>query len=225
VRANSFDHIALWVDERDSLSAFLCEVCGMHEIDRQDAFTLVGGDARRGKLTLFDAEGPREPGVLERIGVRVPDLDESVRRALARGSTPRANGGLVVEAPAGVSLELVSAPDGSADLDHVVLGVPDPDETAAALRGLGFHGRDGGVELGSRHVALRRLPARPTARPLLNHLALLVDSVDETLEEAAQQQVEVDRIVDAPNTVAAFVLGPDGIEVEYVEHKAGFALV
>jgi catechol 2,3-dioxygenase-like lactoylglutathione lyase family enzyme len=225
VRANSFDHIALWVDERDSLSAFLCEVCGMHEIDRQDAFTLVGGDARRGKLTLFDAEGPREPGVLERIGVRVPDLDESVRRALARGSTPRANGGLVVEAPAGVSLELVSAPDGSADLDHVVLGVPDPEETAAALRGLGFHGRDGGVELGSRHVALRCLPARPTARPLLNHLALLVDSVDETLEEAAQQQVEVDRIVDAPNTVAAFVLGPDGIEVEYVEHKAGFALV
>ena len=68
MRANSFDHVALWVDDRDNLSAFLCEVCGMHEIERQDTFTLVGGDARRGKLTLFDAEGPREPGVLERIG-------------------------------------------------------------------------------------------------------------------------------------------------------------
>jgi hypothetical protein len=32
----------------------------MHVIERTDRFTLVGSDARRGKLTLFDAEGPRE---------------------------------------------------------------------------------------------------------------------------------------------------------------------
>ena len=225
MRANSFDHIALWVDDRDSLSAFLCEVCDMHEIDRKDAFTLLGGDARRGKLTLFDAEGPRDQGVLQRIGVRVPDPDEAVRRALARGSAAHANGGLVVEAPAGVSLELVAAPDGTADLDHVVLGVPDPERTAAALRGLGFHGRPNGVELGSRYIELRRSELEPTEHPLLNHLAVLVDSLDETLAEAAQQALEVDRVVDAPNTVAAFAVGPDGIEVEYVEHKAGFALV
>ena len=30
----------------------------MHEIERTDRFTLVGGDARLGKLTLFDAAGP-----------------------------------------------------------------------------------------------------------------------------------------------------------------------
>ena len=30
--------------------------------DRTDAFTLVGSDARRGKLTLFASEGPREQG-------------------------------------------------------------------------------------------------------------------------------------------------------------------
>ena len=36
----------------------------MHVIERTDAFTLVGADARRGKLTLFDAEGPRDPGAL-----------------------------------------------------------------------------------------------------------------------------------------------------------------
>ena len=43
----------------------------MHEIERTDTFTLVGADARRGKLTLFDAEGPREPGALERVVLRV----------------------------------------------------------------------------------------------------------------------------------------------------------
>ena len=225
MRANSFDHVALWVDEREALADFVCGVCDMHEIDRTETFTLVGGDARRGKLTLFDAAGPREAGVLERIGVRVPDLDESVRRALTRGSAARANGGLVVDAPAGVRLALVSAPDEIADLDHVVLGVPSPGETAAALRALGFHARDGGVELEGRHIVLRRAAIRPTDRPLLNHLALLVDSLDDVLEEAEHQALEVDRVVDAPNTVAAFVVGPDGIQVEYVEHKAGFALV
>jgi len=225
VRANALDHVALWVDERESLAAFLCDVLGMHVIDRQDTFTLVGGDARRGKLTLFDAEGPRDRGVLERIGVRVADVDDSMRRALVNGSSPCANGGLVVDAPSGVSLGLVAASDGMPDLDHVVLGVPDPDATAARLAALGFHARDGGVELGSRHVALRRAAGRPTARPLLNHLAVLVDSVDATLQDAERQHVTVDRVVDAANTVAAFVVGPDGIQVEYVEHKAGFALV
>ena len=52
-------------------------------VDRTDTFTLVGGDARRGKLTLFAAEAPRERGVLERIVVRVP------RRATPRRGSAR----------------------------------------------------------------------------------------------------------------------------------------
>src|SRR5204862_1038987 len=50
----------------------------MHVIDRTDAFTLVGADARRGKLTLFAAEGPRERGALEHVALRVADLDEAL---------------------------------------------------------------------------------------------------------------------------------------------------
>ena len=46
----------------------------MHVIDRQDSFTLVGSDARHGKLTLFDADGPRERGALKHVALRV-DLD------------------------------------------------------------------------------------------------------------------------------------------------------
>jgi hypothetical protein len=30
--------------------------------------------------------------------------------------------------------------------------------------------------------------------------------------------------VEGPNTLAVFVLGPDNVSVEYVEHKPGFSL-
>src|SRR3954449_7068507 len=71
----SLDHVALWVDEREPLATFLCDHLGMHVIEQTDTFTLVGVDAKLGKLTLFDAEGPREPGALERVVLRVRDLD------------------------------------------------------------------------------------------------------------------------------------------------------
>ena len=50
----------------------------MHVIEETDTFTLVGVDAKLGKLTLFDAEGPRERGSLEHIALRVGDLDAAV---------------------------------------------------------------------------------------------------------------------------------------------------
>ena len=62
-------------------------------------------------------------------------------------------------------------------------------------------------------------------RPLLNHLALLVDSADEHIEAARAQGVEVTDIKDAANTYAGFVRGPEGIRVEFVEHKPTFSLV
>src|SRR5207247_6565431 len=61
-----------------SLAAFLCDHLGMHEIDRTGRFTLVGADARRGKITLFDAEGPRRQGALARVVLRVNDLAAAV---------------------------------------------------------------------------------------------------------------------------------------------------
>ena len=46
----------------------------MHVIEETEAFTLVGVDAQE-RLTLFDAEGPRERGSLERIALRVGSAD------------------------------------------------------------------------------------------------------------------------------------------------------
>jgi hypothetical protein len=43
--------------------------------------------------------------------------------------------------------------------------------------------------------------------------------------EAERRGMEVDDVKDAPNTFAVFLRGPDGVRVEYVEHKPGFALV
>jgi catechol 2,3-dioxygenase-like lactoylglutathione lyase family enzyme len=223
----SFDHIALWTAERDELTRLLTEGCGMHVVDRTDAFTLVGGDARRGKLTLFAAEAPRERGVLERIVVRVPRLDDT-RRVLGEiGYAVVSDGGeLVVDAPDGVTLGVVE--DGSAatpDLDHVVLTVPDPDATASALAELGLERDDDQLTVDDRHVVLREGDAHEGDRPLLNHLAFLVDSADRVEQEARSRGLDVENVVDAPNTLAVFLRGPDRIRIEYVEHKPGFSLV
>ncbi len=62
-------------------------------------------------------------------------------------------------------------------------------------------------------------------RPLLNHIALLVDSAAEVQRDAEARGVEIDDVKDAPNTLAVFLRGPSGVRIEYVEHKPGFALV
>lgn len=222
----SLDHVALWVDDRDALAGFLCAACGMHEIERTDSFTLVGGDARQGKLTLFAAEGPRERGPLERIALAVPGLAEARQ----------------LEAPAGVPLELVPGEPGARepDLSHVVLRVPDPDGTAAALSRLGMALETDPATGGPRlHVAGRHLvlvpggpgdgdpstgPGAEPERPLLNHLAFLVASADDARAQAEERGLETVRVVDAPNTLAAFVQGPDGLLLELVEHKPTFSL-
>src|SRR5215203_2107003 len=75
---SSLDHVALWVDEREPMARFLCDHLGMHVIEETDTFTLVGVDAKLGKLTLFDADGPRERGSIEHIALRVGHLDSAL---------------------------------------------------------------------------------------------------------------------------------------------------
>jgi hypothetical protein len=59
---------------------------------------------------------------------------------------------------------------------------------------------------------------------LLNHMGVLVESVDKHQAEAEELGVEIDDLVDAPNTVALFVWGPDRVKLEYIEHKPSFSL-
>ncbi len=219
------DHVALWVDDREPLAKFLCDYLGMHVIEETDTFTLVGIDAKLGKLTLFDAEGPRQRGALERVVLRVGEL-ERVLTALPFDTMRQGDGVAAFEAPAGVPLGLVEADGAEFDLDHVVLGLSDPDAAARELAALGFEPReDGCVAVGDRHVRIVRGNAADGGRPLLNHLALLVENARGIQDEAEGAGIEIDEVKDAKNTFAVFVSGPEGVRVEYVEHKPGFALV
>jgi catechol 2,3-dioxygenase-like lactoylglutathione lyase family enzyme len=204
------DHVALWTDERDALADFLIENAGMHVIDRTDAFTLVGADAKKGKITLFEADGPRDPGALDHVGLRVRD--------------PSLAGS--VSAPGGLELQFVDGRDGDEwDLHHVALRVPDPKRAAAEFVDLGFApgDNDEAVVAGDKTVFFVEGAGGNGEMPLLNHLALLVDSYKDHVENAKQRGLDYEE-VDAANTWAVFVTGPYGIRIEYVEHKPGFAL-
>jgi catechol 2,3-dioxygenase-like lactoylglutathione lyase family enzyme len=223
----ALDHVALWVVDRDPLADFLCDHAGMHVVDRTEAFTLVGSDARRGKLTLFAAEGPRDPGPLERVVLRVSDIEQALA-VLPSGLMVERHGGLATfEAPEGLGMGLVEATgtDVEYDIDHVVLRVPDPAGASEGLAALGLRREsDDRLTVGDKHVRLVPGPTAETDRPLLNHIALLVDSGQEHLDEARDRGIEIAEVRDAANTFAFFVWGPDGIQLEYVEHKPEFSL-
>jgi len=211
VSPQTLDHVALWVAERDAIADVLTARTAMRVIERTDAFTLLGADARRGKVTLFDAEGPREPGALRRIGLRVSslpagptefDAGEGLRFALVQGKT-----------------------DVDYDLDHVTLVARDPEAAAREWQRLGFEpAGDGRLQVGGAFLEVEQGDPGETERPLLNHLGVLVESVEEHVAEVEELGVEVEKIVDAPNTLALFVWGPERVKLEYIEHKPTFSL-
>jgi catechol 2,3-dioxygenase-like lactoylglutathione lyase family enzyme len=227
IAPHTLDHVALWVADRDTLAAFVCDHLGMHVIERSDEFTLVGADARKGKLTLFAADGPRDAGVLTRVVLRVSGLDAAVARLPAGLPVERSDRLARFQGPEGLGLGLTGATRGlEYDIDHVVLRVPDPGRTARRLAELGFARRDGALAVADKDVRLEGGGGGwDSPRPLLNHLALLVDSAEELRRHAEERGLEVEKVVDAENTLAVFLRGPDGILIEYVEHKPGFSLV
>jgi hypothetical protein len=78
--------------------------------------------------------------------------------------------------------------------------------------------------VGGAFVEFHRGEPGDPEKPLLNHLAVLVESADEHIAEANDLGVEIDNVVDAPNTYAVFLWGPERVRVEYVEHKPTFSL-
>jgi catechol 2,3-dioxygenase-like lactoylglutathione lyase family enzyme len=223
MQPKTLDHVAFWVADREPLVDFATRHLGMHVIDRQDNFSLIGSDARRGKLTLFDAEGPRERGALKHVALRVSDLER------ARSAAPNSADG-EVEVGEGIRIKLVEAStDVDYDLDHVALYTSDPERTAHEYTKLGFTAaepsEDGNprVEVGGAYVEFHPGDPGEPERPLLNHLAVLVDSAEEHKREAEEMGI-AESFVDAANTRAAFIWGPDRVRIEYVEHKPEFSL-
>lgn len=225
MRPKTLDHVALWVADRDQIAEFLEQRLTMHVIERTDKFTLMGTDARRGKLTLFDAEGPRERGALKHVAFRVNDLDAALRE-LEGVQVEREDGSAYFDVHEGLRLGVVQGDTAvDYDLDHVALFSESPEETATTYADFGFAPKDDTrVEIGGAFVEFHPGEPGDPEQPLLNHLAVLVDSADETLEEAKQAGIDVADVVDAPNTLAVFVWGPEHVKIEYVEQKPTFAL-
>jgi catechol 2,3-dioxygenase-like lactoylglutathione lyase family enzyme len=201
------DHVAFWVAHRDAVAAALLARLPWHEIDRQQTFTLLGADARGFKLTLFDAEGPRGLGAFSHIALRVSSgVDE-------------------FHAGEGIRIQLVKVPTKvEYDLDHIALRARDPLATAVEYERYGFRRLGTRAKAGSAWIELVRGNPTVPERPLLNHIAVLVDSTDEHVAAAEARGIEIESLVDAPNTYAAFLRGPDGVRLEYVEHKPTFSL-
>jgi catechol 2,3-dioxygenase-like lactoylglutathione lyase family enzyme len=227
MKIETLDHVALWVEDRDELADYLIKHVGMHEIERTDAFTLVGADARRGKLTLFAAEGEREAGPLSCVGLSVTNLDRALE-ALPKGLELEldADGSVTFDAPGGLRLSLVEV-NGMADYDlhHVLLRVPDPRATFSELSELGFSVEDGDLYAGQAQIRFERGGRSQPERPLLNHFGLRVESAGDHIKEAEERGLEIAEVKDAENTYAVFIWGPDRLKLEYVEHKASFSLV
>ena len=232
MRPLTLDHVALWVADRDRIADFLTGGVGMHVVDRTDDFTLVGSDARRGKLTLFADDGPRERGPLKHVALRVWDLKDALADLPGDADLERPRDGeAYFDVYEGLRLGLVEAETAvEYDLDHVALWSGDPAATAAAYVPLGFTATEPGpsgnerVEVGGAYVEFHPGDASEPERPLLNHLAMRVDSATEHIDDAKEMGVEIDKVVDAANTYAVFVWGPERVKLEYVEHKPGFAL-
>ena len=108
----------------------------------------------------------------------------------------------------------------------MVLRSADPEGSARALVEMGFEPDEDETTVAAGDYKLRLVspPASEDGEPMLFHLGCLVDSAEEHREEAERKGLEIQDWVEGPNTLAAFVRGPEGISVEYVEHKPNFSL-
>ena len=221
MQPKTLDHVAFWVADRAPIVAFLERHVGMHVIAQEENFTLLGSDARRGKLTLFDADGPREQGALKHVALRVSDL-AAARARSARRAQPD-----VFDAGEGICADARRRrrPTSSTTSTTSRSGRASPAETAREYERYGFAPAGAGrVEVGGAFIVFHEGDPGEPERPLLNHLAVLVDSADDVIADAGDLGIEVESVVDAANTYAAFLWGPERVRIEYVEHKPTFSL-
>ena len=230
MEVRKLDHIALYMRERDTAAEFLTSHLGFHVVDHTDRYTLVGAGGRIGKLTLFDApEGTKlSPRVIEHISVRVADPEFAAARLPKGAGVESRNGGYFFAGPEGLPLALVAG-EGyftDYDLEGLVLRSSDPEVSAREFVKMGFAPGENTTTVKAGEYSVRLVFSVPDdeAQGMLYHLGCLVDSAQEHLKEAEEQGFEIQDFVEGPNTVAVFVRGPEGVSVEYVEHKPTFSL-
>jgi len=218
------------MSNRDAATDFLTSYLEFHIIDHTDRYTLVGAGGRVGKLTLFDAPEGTTPsrGVIEHINVRVAGPESAAARLPKGAGVELRDGGYFFTGPEGLTLALVAGEGDFTDydLEGLVLRSVDPEASAREFVRMGFApGEDATtVKAGEYSVRLVSSPPDDKTRGMLFHLGCLVDSAQDHRKEAEEQGFEIQDFVEGPNTLAVFVRGPEGVSVEYVEHKPTFSL-
>jgi catechol 2,3-dioxygenase-like lactoylglutathione lyase family enzyme len=230
VKIQKLDHIALYMIDRDAAADFLTSYLDFHVIDRTDRYTLVGAGGRIGKLTLFDAPEDIEAsqGPIERINIRVADPETTVARLPAEADILSRDGGYLFSGPEDLPLALVPGQGDfvNYDLEGLVLRYGNPERSAREFVRMGFApGEDATtVMAGEYRLRLVTSAAGVGTQGRLYHLGCLVASAHDHRREAEEQGFEIQDWVEGPNTVSVFVRGPEGVSVEYVEHKPSFSL-
>jgi catechol 2,3-dioxygenase-like lactoylglutathione lyase family enzyme len=152
---------------------------------------------------------------------------EAAAARLPAGAEPR-DGGYTFTGPEGLPLALVRGEGEFTDYDlgGFVLRSGSPEESTRTFVEMGFAPGDEATTVNAGEYSLRLTGSASDANGggMLFHVGCLVDSAEDHRKEAEERGLEVEDFVDGPNTLAVFVRGPEGISVEYVEHKSTFSL-
>lgn len=216
----AIDHLALRVADPDRMAAFLCEHCGMQRTESEEGFSVLSPEDGRTKLFLFEADEPPAAGALDRVVLRVSDLERALERLPAGLAVDRSDLDVAAfEGPEGLGLGFTQVFGGGVDhdLDHVVIRVLDPDETTIAMAELGFVPRGGGLHVADKQVRLRSGIRSAGEHEPLSHIGVLVESVGAVKDQALRGGLEMDELTLAPNKVGLYVRGPERIRIEYAE--------
>ncbi|MBV9455536.1 MAG: VOC family protein [Rubrobacter sp.] len=230
MKVQKLDHVALYMGNRRAAAEFLTSHLGFHVVDHTDRYTLVGAGGRLGKLTLFDApeDTMLSPEVIERINVRVVDPEAASSRLPQGSNVQPQDGGYLFDGPEGLPLALVPGAHDFTDydLEGVLLRSGDPEAAAREFVKMGFAPGEEVATVKAGEYRLRLTAPAPTtkAQGMLYHIGCLVDSAWDHHKEAEGLGLEIQDFVEGPNTLAVFVQGPEGVSVEYVEHKPTFSL-
>ena len=228
MQVKMLDHIALYMNDRDEAARFLTTHLGFHVVDHTERYTLVGAGGRLGKLTLFDApQGTTPtPGEIGRITIRVADPEAAAAALPPEANTEPLDGGYAFTGPEGLPLALVTGEGEFTDydLEGFALRSGSPEESARTFVEMGFAPADDATTVTAGEYLVRLTDSAPEAGGMLFHVGCLVDSAEDHRREAEERGLEVTDFVDGPNTLAAFVRGPEDVSVEYVEHKPTFSL-
>jgi hypothetical protein len=199
------------------MAAFLCAHVGMRELMREGDVVVVGAGPGAAALSLVRGDGPRDSGALERLVLRVPDVERAVA-ALPAGTAVKGDRFELAsfEGPEGLGIGFTLVAGGATayDLDRVVLRVSNLEETRIALAKAGCVPRAMSLHVADKSITLHD-GAGATPQPLLGHIGLRVESVSAVAALARERGLEIDEWT--PEGAFGVVLpGPEQIRLRYV---------